>query len=170
MIEGGDASCRQFSTNIIGRLAKYGLLSLLLHYFNSQHVLDRFRSSLLVDITPCLVNNLNYDQPKVQCSAIDCMTQYAKHGIPSCLVQFPVPQCPADVLDASRWPDVFNVLLPLFRRNSRNAEVQQACLRCISQSFERGMILLVIKGLLGVFNESQTSAARLFWKLVFSGT
>ena len=50
-----------------------------------------------------------------------------------------------DVLDASRWPDVFKVLLTLVCSNRYNSDddsdsVRQACLRCISQSFEIGMI------------------------------
>lgn len=149
IIDGGDASSQEFSINIIGQLARYGLLSWLsIQYYNSYHVLDHLQSSLQINVTPSLVNNFNHKEQNVQCSSINCVTQYAKHGIQPCLVQFVVPHWPADVLDASRWYNVFKALLPLFCHNSPDAgvsgsdndDVQQACLHCISQSFERGMI------------------------------
>jgi hypothetical protein len=143
MIASGDAYSTQLSTNVIGRLAEYGpLLWPNLNCYNPHYVLDCLRSLLQVDVAPHLI----------QCSSIDCMAQFAKHGIWSCSVQFAVSYCPADVLDASQWPDIFNVLLPIFGLNSDNAsqnrdnDVQPTCLRCISQSFKRGMISPHLKG------------------------
>lgn len=153
MLEYGDAASQNLSTIIIGQLAKYPGLSLWLtvkcYYFH--HVLGHHQSFLQVNIAPHLVNNFKHYQSEVQCSAIYCMTQFAKHSIWSYLVQFAISYCPTDVLDASKWPNVFNVLLSLFFPNNYNAihnkdnDVQHACLHCISQSFENSMISSYVK-------------------------